>query len=103
MIISFIDTDFKVPPDSIRPIELRHGSFAECRIDLLDEIRGLISSRCQTLSYFGVSNSDIRDLIFKYGLKGIDRVVPIGSGLEIGLIWDGFDLISTLSRVIEFK
>jgi hypothetical protein len=95
--------DFNNIPDFLRPIELKNGSFAECSIDSLDEIRGLISSRCQTLTYFGVSVSDVRDLIFKYGLKGIDRVVPIGSGLEIGLIWDGYDLIRTLSRIIEFK
>ena len=34
---------------------------------------------------------------------GIDRVVPIGSSLEIDLIWDGFDIVKTLSREVSFK
>ena len=34
---------------------------------------------------------------------GIDRIVPIGSALDISLNWDGFDLNKSLTRVIEIK
>jgi hypothetical protein len=33
-------------------------------------------------------------------LIGVDRIVPIGTALDIGIYWDGYDLIRTLSRVI---
>ena len=31
---------------------------------------------------------------------GIDRIVPIGRAFDIGPIWDGYDIISFLSRKI---
>ena len=34
-------------------------------------------------------------------LKGVDRIVPIGDSLNIGLIWDGIDLRRSLSRAIS--
>ena len=33
-------------------------------------------------------------------VKGIDRIVPVGEAMDIGLDWDGYDLIGTLSRQI---
>ena len=36
----------------------------------------------------------------KYKLKGIDRVVPVGQSLNINLIWDGYDLSKSLTRII---
>ena len=43
------------------------------------------------------------NLVKKEKLIGIDRVVPIGEALNIGLVWDGFELSNILSRVIDFK
>ena len=94
---------FSSPPNDIEISQLKFGTFCECSINSLGEMRGLINARCQTLTYFGVHLSDIKKFIFEYGLKGVDRVVPVGVALEIGPIWDGFDLIRTLSRVIEIR
>ena len=35
--------------------------------------------------------------------EGIDRIVPVGRTLDMDVIWDGFDLPNTLSRIIEVK
>ena len=43
------------------------------------------------------------NFINKNNFKGVDRIVPIGQSLDMGLIWDGYDLIRTLSRVVEIK
>ena len=34
---------------------------------------------------------------------GIDRIVPIGQALDISMIWDGYDLTSSLTRAIELN
>ena len=34
-------------------------------------------------------------------LRGIDRVVDIGSSNSITLLWDGYDIVRNLSRVIN--
>ena len=35
--------------------------------------------------------------------NGIDRLIPIGRALEFSEIWDGYDLIRNLSRIIDLK
>jgi len=34
-------------------------------------------------------------------MVGIDRIVPIGATMDFSLIWDGRNLINTLSREVE--
>ena len=36
-------------------------------------------------------------------LLGIDRIVPIGEALNIEIIWDGYDVIRSLSRIISLE
>jgi len=40
-------------------------------------------------------------MIYKKSIIGIDRVVKIGSALNMNLFWDGYDLKSFLTRNIE--
>lgn len=54
--------------------------------------------RCQTIAYIG-SKDKILPLI-KMGVKGIDRVVPMGKTMDFDLIWDGYNLPALLSRTI---
>ena len=37
----------------------------------------------------------------EYHVCGIDRVVDVGKTLEIGLNWDGYDVVRELSRIIK--
>ncbi len=39
--------------------------------------------------------------LIKSGVKGIDRVVPIGRTLDFDLIWDGYNLVERLTRSIS--
>ena len=32
--------------------------------------------------------------------SGIDRIVPVGRAFDIGPIWDGYDIIYSLSRIV---
>lgn len=75
--------------------ELDHGTLAD--------VICVANNKYQTLSYFGVDPHDIRNMLFDQRCKGIDRIVPIGSALDIGIVWDGYDLIGTLSRVISIR
>jgi len=33
----------------------------------------------------------------------LDRIVPVGTALDIGFIWDGVDVLQRLSRIVVFK
>jgi hypothetical protein len=79
------------------------GLFFEYNLKKIDELKKIVNKKYQTLTYFGIESNLLRNFIIKNKLKGIDRIVPIGQSLDISLTWDGYDIISTLSRGIEIK
>ena len=78
------------------------GFFLEYDASDISEIRDVCDdTRCQTISFIG----DIKSLenLGLSSLKGIDRIVPVGKSMDFDLIWDGYDLITHLSRIISIK
>lgn len=57
-----------------------------------------VTEKIQTITQFGIDADTLRKQILERGLRGIDRIVPMGQAMEIGTDWDGYDLIRTLSR-----
>ena len=78
------------------------GFFFEYDAEMLDEIVSICSKKCQTLLYYGIEKAEILKLVINNGLRGVDRIVPIGRSMDFSLIWDGYDLICELSRKIAF-
>ena len=77
------------------------GTFLEIDIKSLKKINTFINDRFQTLLYYGIKKEELLSLISKNNLKGIDRIVPFGRAFDMNHIWDGFDIISSLSRKIS--
>ena len=76
------------------------GTVHEVVFATLDQLAPLVNERYQTLCIQGVAPESVRDLIVRHGLRGIDRVVPVGRALDMDIVWDGYDLIGSLSRLI---
>lgn len=78
------------------------GYFFEYDCTDIMELRDLCDNkRCQTIAYIGE-----KDMVFpliRAGVKGIDRVVPIGKTMDFDLIWDGYNLPALLTRTIAMK
>jgi hypothetical protein len=89
-----------IPPriDKMRGL---YGHFYQYRASSINEIAPFINQAYQTLTYHGVEKEDLIQFVKNNKLSGIDRVVPIGDALDISVIWDGYDLIRSLSRIIE--
>ena len=79
------------------------GIFFQKNITSIIELKKLITKKCQTVTYFGLNKKQIESFVLKNNLFGIDRVVPIGKALDINLIWDGYNVIDSLSRVISLE
>jgi hypothetical protein len=77
------------------------GYFNEINISSLDELKTIISRRYQTIGYFGISEDEFKKWIIRCKPLGIDRIVPIGRTMDFSLFWDGYDLVSSLSRQIQ--
>ena len=77
------------------------GFFIEYAAQELAEIRPLCDISCQTLSYYGVQKDALLQEILAMRPAGVDRIVPLGRTMDFALVWDGIDLIRTMSRVIS--
>lgn len=76
------------------------GFFFEYDAPTLDDILPLCAERCQTLTYYGLNKEEVERLIFNFRPRGIDRIVPMGKAMDFNLVWDGYDLIRSLSRKV---
>lgn len=76
------------------------GYFYQCDIAELVDIVPLVSERFQTLVYYGYEPKELQSFVLGSRMRGIDRVVPIGDAMDIGIIWDGYNMVSELSRIV---
>lgn len=90
-------------PDQLDSFRGKYGYFYEYNAEDMDNLSTFINARYQTLTYFGLDRLQLRDFVLKNRLSGIDRIVPIGSALDIGVVWDGYDIVRTLSRIVDCK
>ena len=58
-------------------------------------------THCQTLSYIGDPQMFLP--LLKAGIRGIDRIVPVGKTMDFDLIWDGYNLYERLTRTIHIS
>lgn len=79
------------------------GYFYERALSDLDELSSVVDERWQTATYFGIDAQALRDEVIARRLRGIDRIVPIGDAMDIDVVWDGCDIITTLSRVVDVR
>ena len=54
--------------------------------------------RCQTIAFVG--DRKMLKPLFENGIKGVDRIVEFGHTMDFDLIWDGYNLVSELTRTI---
>ena len=75
------------------------GYFYEYDCKDILEIKDLCNDkRCQTIAYIGDSKAVLP--LIEAGVKGIDRVVPMGKTMDFDLIWDGYNLPALLTRTV---
>ncbi len=88
--------------DALPDLKENSGYFFEYDCDDILELKGICDdNRCQTLAYLGDKEQLLK--LLKSGIRGIDRVVPIGKSMDFDLIWDGFNLYERLTRVISIS
>ena len=96
MLVTRLDVD-RIDSDLMN-YKHNSGFFFEKNIEKLSEIIAVCDLRCQTLTYFGLKEEDIKNFLEVDRPIGIDRIVPMGKSMDFTLIWDGYDLIRQMSR-----
>lgn len=75
------------------------GYFFEVDIEDVIELKELCNdNHCQTVGFLGKRESIIP--LLTSGIKGVDRVVPIGKTMDFDFIWDGYNLFERLTRIV---
>lgn len=76
------------------------GCFFEYAAKDLKEIVPVLGKRCQTVAVLGVDRERVRELVFSNGVRGVDRIVPLGETMRLAFIWDGFNMVESMSRYV---
>ena len=85
--------------DGLMDLKDNSGYFFEYDCADILELKGLCDDKhCQTISYIG-DREKLMPLLAS-GIRGVDRVVPVGKTMDFDLIWDGYNLYERLTRVI---
>lgn len=90
-------------PDDITKLRGKYGLFFQYDMEKISEIALYVNKMVQSCLYYGIEKNDMIQMIQEEHLLGIDRVVEFGNSLDIGVIWDGHDIIREMSRVIECR
>jgi flagellar basal body L-ring protein FlgH len=89
-------------PENIDQFRGQYGLFYEIMANDLSWLKHIVNDRYQTLTYFGVDPKELASRVMSLRLRGIDRIVPVGQALDIGIIWDGYDVVDMLSRIVDW-
>ena len=76
------------------------GYFFEYVAESLDELVPVLGKRCQTISVLGEKKEDILSLVMKSGVRGVDRIVPLGETMGLEFTWDGYKMIEAMTRIV---
>ena len=80
----------------------KYGLFFQMEGIQFDVLKPVLDDpKVQTVAVYGVDTSEVADYVVENGITGVDRVVPFGKTLDIDVVWDGYDLIREMSRIIS--
>jgi len=79
------------------------GTVHEVVLTSLDDLAPFINEIYQTLTYFGYGREELTTFVQRHGLRGIDRIVPVGRALDMDVIWDGYEIVTGLSRTVDIR
>lgn len=77
------------------------GYFFEHSLKDVRELCAVITEKFQTITYFGIDATVLREELIAANIRGIDRIIPVGKAMDIDVIWDGHDLVRELSRIVK--
>lgn len=87
-------------PDDITQLRGKFGLFYEAEINNYEEITTKLSTKVQTCVTCGVDKQELLRVFVDNHVKGVDRIVSVGEAMNMGVYWDGYDIIGSFSREI---
>lgn len=79
------------------------GYFTEYATQHIEDIAQIVDGRYQTLSYYGLERANLEQFVRLQRLSGIDRIVPVGETTAFSFVWDGYNLIDQMTRIVDVQ
>lgn len=95
--------ELKALSPNIHDLRGKGGYFYEYSLKSYDELAAIVTEKYQTVTQFGIEAETLRGFVIKNRLRGIDRIVPVGKAMDLSVVWDGYDLIKMLSRIVAIE
>ena len=70
-------------------------------VSSINEAAGLLLKNNQTIVCIGIENELKNQLARQAILTGTNRLVNVGNALNMNIYWDGYDIVSFLSKMIS--
>lgn len=87
--------------DDLMEFRDNSGYFYEYTCEDICELKGICNdNHCQTISYCG--DKKMFKPLLESGIRGVDRIVPIGQTMDFDFIWDGYNLYERFTRIVSF-
>lgn len=103
-VITRVEFDVKSLPTFVNQLDSCDGGlFLESQVRSLTGVFSGVGRKLQTVSTAGLNSEFWFDLIKRENIGCIDRIVPIGSGLDFDVNWDGFNLFESFMRRIAIS
>lgn len=77
------------------------GFFFEYETQSLADILPVLTKPAQTIAYLGIEPDVLWRIVVDAGVRGVDRIVPIGHTMDISFLWDGCNMIESMSRIVD--
>ena len=91
----------KEVPSQIDTFFTPGGFFFEFNFLEFSNIKKFFSSKVQTLTYIGFDPILLNKKLNLDKIKSVDRIVPNGKSSDIGLEWDGYDILFQISKKLD--
>lgn len=85
----------------IKELKGLNGIFFQSFIKDINLLNKFVSKKTQTLTIFGLDKKILINSLYDKSITGIDRIVNVGSALNMNINWDGYNLKYFLTRKIE--
>ncbi|MFN7174094.1 MAG: acyl-CoA reductase [Thermaurantiacus tibetensis] len=79
------------------------GFFLEYHAETLAQLAPHVARNWQTVVSHGIPAQAWRSFLASHMPHGIDRIVPAGTALDFDALWDGVDLLSALTRLVDLR
>lgn len=86
--------------ETIMDYKMGGGYFFQYTVSSLYEIVPILNKKCQTVAVMGLDKNDIVSFLMSKGVRGIDRVVNLGDTMGLEFVWDGYNMIESMSREV---